>query len=88
MTAPVDVLAVMDREIGRWDGLDSYAEGKDLIAARAAVAELLEALDNVRDRLGVVIECDNEDHGGASPDDVSAYDRAAAALARCKGGAA
>lgn len=43
--------------------------------------KLAEALRVVNDRLGVVIECDNEDHGGAGEDDVSAYQAARATLA-------
>ncbi len=43
--------------------------------------KLAEALDRVMDRLGVVIECDNEDHDGASEDDVAAYELARTTLA-------
>ena len=46
-----------------------------------STAALVAALATAADRLSVVIESDNEDHGGASPDDVSAYDGALAALA-------
>ncbi|WP_440984943.1 hypothetical protein ACQHIH_16155 [Xanthomonas sontii] len=44
MTAPgaVDVMEVMDREVARAGG-ESYLDGRDLIEARAAVAELIEA---------------------------------------------
>ncbi|MNM06960.1 hypothetical protein D3C81_169910 [compost metagenome] len=38
----VDVLAVMDREVARAGG-ESYSDGRDLIEARAAFAELIEA---------------------------------------------
>lgn len=47
----------------------------------ALAGRLAEALARVTDRLGVVIECDNDDHGGASEDDVSAYEAARTALA-------
>lgn len=42
MSAPVAVLAVIDRESERAGG-DSYSDGRDLIEVRAAVAELIEA---------------------------------------------
>lgn len=41
---------------------------------------LCAALRAAADRLGVLIEADNEDHGGASPDDVAAYEACRAAL--------
>ena len=44
MSTSVDVLAVMDREVARAGG-ESYPYGRDLIAARAAVAELIDAVD-------------------------------------------
>ena len=43
--------------------------------------KLAEALRVVNDRLGIVIECDNEDHGGAGEDDVAAYELARTTLA-------
>lgn len=54
--APVDVLAVIDREIARAGG-HYYADGRDLIAARAAVAELIEALREAHYR-GLMIGAD------------------------------
>ncbi|RZZ90634.1 hypothetical protein [Pseudoxanthomonas winnipegensis] len=42
MSAPVAVLAVIDREIERAGG-DSYSDGRDLIEVRAAVAGLITA---------------------------------------------
>ncbi len=44
MSAPVDVLAVMQREVDRAGG-NYYQDGRELIEARAAVAELI---DHVR----------------------------------------
>ncbi|UXA53389.1 hypothetical protein M0D45_00850 [Xanthomonas prunicola] len=44
MRAPVDVLVVMDREVSRAGGA-FYSDGRDLVEARAAVAELIEAAD-------------------------------------------
>lgn len=43
MSAPVDVLAVLDAEIERAGG-DAFPSGRNLTRARAAVAELLEAV--------------------------------------------
>lgn len=80
MSAPGDVLAAWDRALPFLEGLDGVHG--DAVAARAAVAELIEALRSAADRLGVLIECDNEDHGDASEDDVAAYKAARAALAR------
>ncbi|MGP1664351.1 MAG: hypothetical protein ACTS5I_00245 [Rhodanobacter sp.] len=44
MTAPVDVLAVMDAELSMLDGRGMTARFNEAREARAAVAELLEAL--------------------------------------------
>lgn len=48
----------------------------------ALAPEMAGALRLCEDRLGVLIECDNEDHGGASPDDVNAWRACRAILAR------
>ncbi|MDZ5813886.1 hypothetical protein U4I65_02395 [Stenotrophomonas maltophilia] len=42
----VDVLAVIDREISRAGGV-YYSDGRDLMEARAAVAELVEAVEEI-----------------------------------------
>lgn len=81
------VLAVMDRATQKLRG-DDWHGAPSMEEARATVAELVEAAKRAEDRLGVVIECDNEDNGGASPDDVAAWDALRAALARAQGGAA
>lgn len=47
MSTSVDVFAVLDREVTRAGG-ESYPDGRDLIAARAAVAELIEAVEEAR----------------------------------------
>lgn len=78
--APVDVLATYDRLIREVPmGLGHM---QNIVAAHAAVAELIEALRKAEDRLGVLIESDNEDHGGAAPEDVAAWEACNAALAR------
>lgn len=41
----VDVLAVIDREVRRAGG-EGYPDGCDLLEARAAVAELIEAVES------------------------------------------
>lgn len=46
MRAPVDVLAVLDAEIER-AGFYAFPSGRNLIRARAAVAELVEAARRV-----------------------------------------
>ena len=56
-----------------------------ILRMTAERAELVEAAKRAEDRLGVLIECDNEDNGGASPDDVAAWETLRAALARCGG---
>jgi hypothetical protein len=84
----VDVLAVMDeaqRDAENTYGHDSQ-QVVELNAARAAIAELIEAMRKAEDRLGVLIESDNEDHGGAAPEDVAAWEACNAAIARVSGG--
>ncbi|WP_313217491.1 hypothetical protein [Stenotrophomonas sp.] len=79
MSAPVDVLAVMDREakIARHYRIESGAHkvaedaSADAAAARAAVAELIEACESLS--------------GDPHAEDLAAL---ASALARVKGGAA
>lgn len=46
MATAIDVLAVLDAEIRRAGG-EAYQAGRDLIDARAAVAELIEALSKI-----------------------------------------
>ena len=86
MTAPVDVLAVMDRAAARAALLPELAA--DLTNARAAIAELIEALQEARDALtyydGSIADPDN---GCRWDSDVgyAVYQRAGAALARVWG---
>ena len=84
MSAPLDVLAVMDAEIAR-AGFDAFPSGRNLIRARAAVAELVE---HVRDlSLGMPLSyADNARVIGNS--NALVLERLRAALARIKGGAA
>ena len=87
-TKPVDVLAVMDSctdELEKQPGC-YYTDAAKLQEARAAIAELIEALRKAEDRLGVLIESDTEDHGGAAPEDVAAWEACNAAIARVGGG--
>lgn len=58
------------------------AEGAEAVDT---VTKLIEALTETADRLAVVIESDNEDHGGAGAEDVAAYERAMAILKRIGG---
>ena len=90
MTAPVDVLAVMDAELSMLDGRGMTARFNEAREARAAVAELLEACAEC-EQLESIFPCAPEN----MPDPVAyhakmqaAYARRSAALARCKGGAA
>jgi hypothetical protein len=77
MTAPVDVLAVMDAEYGRMVAGTASAERRNANReARAAVAELLEMADYMIH--------EREAMGPLNPD----WQMFSAALARCKGGAA
>ncbi|WP_337054028.1 hypothetical protein [Pseudoxanthomonas sp. USHLN014] len=69
MTAPVAVLALIDREIARAGG-HYYSDGRDLIAARAAMAELI--------KIGREVE--QADSDGTTTDEL--MDRFRAALAR------
>jgi hypothetical protein len=73
VTAPVDVLAVMDRQIGslRRAGVAEVGDFAEIVAARAAVAELIEEATHV-DALSI---------------QSVAHGRLRAALARVQGGA-
>lgn len=78
--APVDVLAVLDRAIKRARDCAAAPHhvpaGEDgMLAARAAVTELIEAVD------------DALTPGGGAARMVAVHARVVAALARCKGGA-
>ena len=77
----VDVLAVLA------DYSAQHGDPEDFEQARAAIAELIEAMRKAEDRLGVLIESDNEDHGGAAPEDVAAWEACNAAHARVGGAA-
>ncbi len=79
MSKSIDVLAVMDREVERAGG-ESYSDGRDLIEARAAVAELIEALT------GLVAAY--EALGGAVGHDGSWHSHALSAIAKATGDAA
>ncbi|HEL7630556.1 TPA: hypothetical protein UL921_002387 [Stenotrophomonas maltophilia] len=46
MSTSVDVLAVLDREVTRAGG-ESYPDGRDLIAARTAIADLIEEVEKI-----------------------------------------
>ena len=84
MTAPVEVLAVMDRVDDRLERLGDNPDGdliRDLREARAAVGELIEAAIDAHDFAA------NTAHNEKQKLDRRFY-RLRAALARCKGGAA
>lgn len=81
-TLAVDVLAVINREILRAGGVD-YSDGRDLIAARAAVAELVEADEEYnRAREAWLASPGEHDDFQATRD---AWKRRMKALARVKG---
>jgi len=56
--------------------------GPEVAPSYDPVLEPMRALARAADRLGVLIECDNEDHNGAGADDVAAYDGLLRVLAR------
>lgn len=55
MSAPVDVLAVIDKEIARAGGV-YFEDGRNLIDARAAVAELIERERKASEMLAIALE--------------------------------
>mgnify|MGYP000880281517 CR=1 FL=1 len=77
MSAQVNVLAVMDRQIGslRRAGVAEVGDFAEIVAARAAVAELIEALS----------DCVEAEQPMAQ---MHAAERGRVALARVSGGAA
>lgn len=82
------MLAVIDREISRWDGIESYSDGKELIAARAALAELLRREAIMREVLDdLAAQCvSNLEVGATGPGYwTDAHETITAALARCGG---
>lgn len=85
MTAPVDVLAVMDREANRARSREYVDQARALEAARAAVAELIEAFDGLEQaycRAGSPLD------SAERTEDRKRLIAARAAIARVKGGAA
>lgn len=102
MTAPVDVLAVLDEAIRKSEAMMPHQDGganehpvhfvarmADLRAARAAVAELIAAADAVARARIDQGACDPH-HGGhvaLANKVMAANERFRAALAACKGGA-
>jgi hypothetical protein len=93
MTAPVDVLAVMDAAANWMDDhpATSVTYSGDVHEARAAVAELLERERVMREALeDLRKQCRNNLEVGATGPGywVDAQETIDAALARCKGGAA
>lgn len=76
MTAPVDVLAVMDAELSMLDGRGMTARFNEAREARAAVAELLDAAAAIAYPYLT------------DPQVFNCQPRLRTALARCKGGAA
>lgn len=85
----IDVLAVIDREVRRAGG-EGYPDGCDLLEARAAVAELIEAASLLVAQ--IALNGDMEDgcfyYNGRSASELQTpLHDARAALARAKGGA-
>lgn len=90
-----DELAILDENSAivacTWQRGQDFDGPDEFLNARSARARivlcvnahdgLVAALHDCVDRLGVLIECDNEDHGGAATADVDAYNTARASLA-------
>lgn len=89
MSAPVDVLAAIASAVGglHETGQNQYAS--DLLDARAAIAELIEANVAFSAATDAMMKSPNDKNGNST---VAlwhvANDRRSAALARCNGGAA
>lgn len=83
MSAPLDVLAVMERAFDYAVADRQYEDAADLHNARAAVAELISA-DTEYDRARAAWLADNSKHDEFLATR-AAWDRRAAALARIKG---
>lgn len=56
--------------------------GQEVAPSYDPALEPMRTLARAADRLGVLIECDNEDHNGAGEEDVAAYDGLLRVLAR------
>ena len=85
MSAPVDVLAVLDRAHVAFSG----EQAAGIYAARAAVAELIEANVAFSAATDAMMKSPNDKNGNSTVVLWHvANDRRSAALARCNGGAA
>jgi hypothetical protein len=74
-----DLCAMNDDAIAK---VGTLIDAMHIVKCVNAHDELVAALKSCRDRIGVLIECDNEDHGGANPDDIQAWESARVALAK------
>jgi hypothetical protein len=87
MNAAINVLTVMDREVARAGGA-SYQDGRELIEARVAVVELIEASAALSVRLclhGAWEEGCFYYNGYSAPELMDPMANVAAALRRVKG---